>query len=70
MPLKKIDPKISGMNIAANNGASADQVVMHSHIHFIPRFEGDGFKMATRNNADQYTPEKYEEIANEIRKEF
>ena len=68
--IKKIDPKISGMNIAANNGASADQVVMHSHIHFIPRFEGDGFKMATRNNADQYTPEKYEEIADEIRKEF
>ncbi|MEB3364589.1 HIT domain-containing protein [Lactobacillus sp. R2/2] len=33
------------MNISSNNGASASQVVMHSHIHFIPRFDGDGLKL-------------------------
>ncbi|KRL61896.1 HIT family protein [Lactobacillus psittaci] len=68
--IKKADPRITGMNVGVNNGASADQIVMHSHVHLIPRFENDGFKIATRNNADDYTPEKYEAIASAIRKQF
>lgn len=55
------------MNISSNNGVSASQVVMHSHIHFIPRFEGDGLKIATRNNAEKYTDEDYEKVAAAIR---
>ncbi len=68
--VKKFDPKITGMNITANNGKSANQVVMHSHIHFIPRFEGDGLKMKTRNNADKYTEDDYKRIAEKIREQF
>ena len=33
-----------GFNIGKNNGSAAGQVVMHSHFHIIPRFEGDGLK--------------------------
>lgn len=51
------------MNITSNNGEIAGQVVMHSHIHFIPRWEGDGIKFFTRNNADQYDEKKYQESA-------
>ena len=36
------DPSITGFNVGANCGASAGQHVMHAHIHFIPRREGDG----------------------------
>ncbi|MDF7683065.1 HIT family protein [Lactobacillus sp. ESL0679] len=68
--IKKFDPKITGMNINTNNGSSANQVVMHSHIHFVPRFEGDGLKLATRNNADKYSEADYQKIADEIKAQF
>ncbi|WEV38220.1 HIT family protein [Lactobacillus sp. ESL0680] len=68
--IKKFDPKITGMNINTNNGASANQVVMHSHIHFVPRFESDGLKLATRNNADKYSEADYQKIADEIKAQF
>lgn len=33
-----------GVNITTNNRPAAGQVVFHSHVHVIPRFEGDGFE--------------------------
>lgn len=30
-----------GINIEMNNFPAADQVILHSHIHIIPRFEND-----------------------------
>ncbi|HYC82981.1 MAG TPA: HIT family protein [Candidatus Paceibacterota bacterium] len=33
-----------GLNIIANNEPAAGQVVFHTHIHLIPRFDGDGFE--------------------------
>lgn len=68
--IKKAFPNVTGMNITTNNGKSANQVVMHSHIHFIPRFEGDGLKFMTRNNADQYDEAKYNEVADKIKAQF
>jgi len=38
----KDDPSITGFNVGANCGESAGQKIMHAHIHFIPRREGDG----------------------------
>jgi histidine triad (HIT) family protein len=35
--------KPDGININMNNKSAAGQVVFHSHIHVIPRYEGDGF---------------------------
>ena len=35
--------KADGLNIGWNNEKPAGQLVFHSHIHIIPRFEGDGF---------------------------
>lgn len=68
--IKNYDPKITGMNITTNNGASAGQVVMHSHIHFIPRFAGDGLKIATRNNEASYSEADYQKIADQIKAQF
>ena len=39
--LEKSDPSITGFNIGMNSGDSAGQTVMHSHIHLIPRRDGD-----------------------------
>ena len=33
-----------GINVINNTEATAGQVIFHTHIHIIPRFERDGFK--------------------------
>jgi diadenosine tetraphosphate (Ap4A) HIT family hydrolase len=35
------DPTISGFNLGVNSGGSAGQTVFHTHIHLIPRHDGD-----------------------------
>jgi diadenosine tetraphosphate (Ap4A) HIT family hydrolase len=35
------DPLVTGFNVGMNCGVSAGQTVMHSHIHLIPRRNGD-----------------------------
>ena len=35
------DPLVAGFNIGMNCGQSAGQLVMHAHIHLIPRYNGD-----------------------------
>lgn len=32
-----------GVNIEMNNDPVAGQIIFHTHIHIIPRFQGDGF---------------------------
>ena len=39
--------KPDGFNIAANCGAAAGQIVMHAHVHLIPRYEGQPFNPKT-----------------------
>ena len=68
--IKKAFPNVTGMNITTNNGQDAGQVVMHSHIHFIPRFPGDGLKLMSRNNADKYDEAKYKEVQEKIKEQF
>ena len=33
-----------GFNVIQNNFPAAGQIVMHAHIHLLPRKKGDGFK--------------------------
>lgn len=33
-----------GINIEMNNDPVAGQIIFHTHLHIVPRFEGDGFK--------------------------
>lgn len=35
------DPSVTGFNIGVNCGESAGQTIFHTHIHFIPRRDGD-----------------------------
>lgn len=34
-----------GINIGINNGKDAGQEVFHAHIHVIPRYKDDGYKL-------------------------
>jgi len=57
-----------GINIGMNNGETAGQVVMHAHIHIIPRFTSDG--LANWDRKVEIKQEELEEIAEKIRKEI
>ena len=39
--IRRDDPSVTGFNVGINIGASAGQTVMHTHIHLIPRRDGD-----------------------------
>ena len=35
-----------GFHLVMNNEPAAEQVVMHAHLHVIPRYPGDGLKLS------------------------
>ncbi|MBI2481966.1 MAG: HIT family protein [Candidatus Vogelbacteria bacterium] len=41
----KLNNQADGLNIAINNGRTAGQIIDHTHIHLIPRFNGDALKL-------------------------
>ncbi|KAK2957687.1 putative Adenosine 5'-monophosphoramidase HNT1 [Blattamonas nauphoetae] len=45
LAFEKMNGKELEYNVLQNNGSSSGQVVMHTHFHIIPRFEGDGFNL-------------------------
>ncbi len=56
--------KPDGVNINMNNKKAAGQVIFHSHIHVIPRFEGDGFELWHGNR--QYEEGEMQKVAEKI----
>ncbi len=54
-----------GFNTHINTGPVAGQVVMHTHVHVIPRFEGDGHQLWTKKNISK---EEIARIAAEMKK--
>ncbi|MCR4284237.1 MAG: HIT family protein [Parcubacteria group bacterium] len=57
--------KADGINIGMNNGRAAGQIVFHAHIHIMPRFSDDGYKLWHGKEYDKDTSKK---TAKEIRK--
>ena len=45
----------SGVNIYNNNGSSAQQAIMHTHYHIIPRKDNDNFDIFTKLNESHYS---------------
>ncbi|WP_252504090.1 HIT family protein [Sporosarcina sp. Marseille-Q4943] len=63
--------KPAGMNLLQNNGAPAGQAVFHFHMHFIPRYDQtDGFESDWNPKVEEFTQERIQEIANQIRSHF
>ncbi|UCD76624.1 MAG: HIT family protein [Phycisphaerales bacterium] len=52
-------------NVLVNSGESAGQVVMHVHLHIIPKFPDTGFKMGW--NAGKLDDERAERLVGRIR---
>lgn len=54
-----------GLTVVQNNGRAAGQEVPHAHWHLIPRWHGDGLRLARAPAAPQDTP--LDEMARRIR---
>lgn len=65
--LRKYNDKIQGITLYLADGKAAGQEVMHVHLHVIPRFENDGFRMR-RPPKIEYGPHALEVDAELIRK--
>ena len=52
-------------NLGVNNGELAGQIVDHTHLHIMPRFENDGWDIWT--GTDDLNPDDANKIANDIR---
>jgi len=52
-------------NLGVNNGPLAGQIVDHTHLHIMPRFENDGWDIWT--GTDDLNPDDANKIANDIR---
>lgn len=63
-PVIKAAVGADGINIAMNNEPAAGQVVFHTHVHLIPRHEGDGFKHFPQG---EYQPGEAEMLREKIR---
>jgi histidine triad (HIT) family protein len=63
-PIIKEAVGADGINIAMNNEPAAGQVVFHTHVHLIPRHEGDGF---THFPQGEYEPGEAEALKEKIR---
>lgn len=58
--------KSQGLNIIINTNKQAGQVIMHTHIHLIPRKENDGLKLWPQQK--DYPKDKLEATAVKIKK--
>jgi len=53
-----------GFNVKSNSGEVAGQEVMHYHVHLIPRYEGEEFKLEATNLANNID---LEQVAADLR---
>ncbi|PIU21394.1 MAG: hypothetical protein COT15_02665 [Candidatus Diapherotrites archaeon CG08_land_8_20_14_0_20_34_12] len=62
--------KCTGINMMQGNGKSASQVIMHFHMHIIPRFDNDNlsFHWETKKYAENEMEEFKENILIELKK--
>lgn len=67
--MKKALP-LKGLNILNNNEEIASQSVFHYHIHLIPRYTNkDDFGLKWADNANWYSKDAFQELADKIAKE-
>jgi len=68
--LRQSGIRCDGVNLFLADGAAAGQDVFHTHLHVLPRFAGDGIRVATfgRPPADAPSRGDLEEIAAAVRR--
>jgi len=59
-----------GINLYLADGKVAGQEVFHCHLHVIPRFSGDGFRIRHGSNKNKTTREQLDDNAAQIRQDY
>jgi histidine triad (HIT) family protein len=69
--LRRSDIKCEGMNLFLADGETAGQEIFHVHLHVIPRFRGDGFKIRFGPNySSRPEREELDRIGEKIREDM
>ena len=55
---------VTGVNVGMNNGSAAGQLVFHTHIHIMPRYGKDSFKLWS---GKEYAEGEREKVAEKIK---
>ena len=60
--------KADGIRLSQSNGEIAGQVILHFHMHIIPRYQNDGIQMgdATTSRPQKADLNELKKLANEI----
>ena len=61
-PHDAIHCRCSGVNVVANAGSDAGQVVFHTHFHVIPRFSDDKLIQLPASAKEMITGDKAKEV--------
>lgn len=65
--LRQSGIKCAGANLILSDGPVAGQEVLHTHLHVIPRFQGDGKSFVQSHHTSQvYSRDKLDQIAAKI----
>lgn len=64
---KSVDSKIKpdGYNVLMSNKTAAEQVIPHAHIHIIPRYNDDDFKLVWTHK--KYAEEEAQKLAEQLK---
>ena len=58
---------VCGVNLFQSNGKVAEQVVMHSHLHLIPRRESDSFRINDSMESVKLEDNQFKNILEKIK---
>jgi len=60
--------RAEGVNLFLADGEAAGQEVFHTHLHVLPRFAGDGFRLQVTSGS--LSRDELDEVAGRIRAEL
>lgn len=64
--LEQSDVRCEGANLFLSDGVVAGQEVMHSHLHIVPRYRGDGQRTGF-THSEEVPRKRLDEIAGKIK---
>jgi diadenosine tetraphosphate (Ap4A) HIT family hydrolase len=65
--IRKADLRCDGINLFLADGAAAFQEVFHVHLHVIPRYVGDSFRLCTGQSTTPTPRSNLDAIASQLR---
>ena len=69
--IEKSRVRSEGANLFLSDGEVAGQEVMHSHLHIVPRYAGDGHRMGfVHADRDEAPRTSLDDIASELRRQL